>query len=856
MNCQDTTERFSDYYDGGLLPAERQALEEHLKSCSSCTSEFKVYSEGLQALHETRPLETTDIFLPSVRAAAQAHITRKENILKPSSAVSENSTTESLTVRTPHQPPPRRAPVPAWVPWALAATTLVSFGLGWAAFGGGRSGEAEELTRRLARLEEEAARKRPPVERIVERPVDAAKVLRENGLEQDRSGRWLPREILQAFEQDKVVIGGRAITREEAAKELAKHLPPPPVKTPDPVPVPAPDPEKIVEDAMAAARYRKYNNVWFPESWTARLEAGDVLVGVDQWRKASDFKEDLIRDHNLVEDPRTKKLMTREQAEWIASSQLVKMPDAATALNEVTRRLKGLQIGPPMNYRGLTLYPLLPPEPPEPVTYMTLHTSQGPGTVDLVDGAVFSAQVKNPLDAEILLLAGEVLTGGRCSRVVAEDTLVPRKETGRVPVFCVEPGAWRSGDRYAKESGHYLAPPSIRRALVWEQGQGAVWSLLSRRLDKANPGQADLFRKHAEAIADLRAYFTVLAEREPAAIGLAAASGDTLDFVELFQDHGLFAGFLDRVVSAAALDLFERGSEAVARGPGVFPNSVKGVKQFLESAFFWTYEPRDDGFGIKKDEGWIGRARLSGGTVNHLLLFTPGAPEWDRRSPYAIPRDKMARALAETDLRMKGLGPAKKAAALRDLASVNAPEVTALLVRHLNETDMAVRRTVIQELGATGDARAAEALLPLLPRSRQDVPLYAELVRALSRLGDDRAVEPFLRQLDQGDPELGRVILGGMPELLLQVRNRDLLERAAGRLVSLYEAAEGNMKGDVILDPVVKGMKPADAQAMLELVRTLLRQLIGREFTSASSCRAWWNDRETRDQFLRQRTGK
>ncbi|HLF93456.1 MAG TPA: DUF6569 family protein, partial [Planctomycetota bacterium] len=702
MTCHDTTDRFSDYYDGGLLAAERQALEEHLKSCSSCTSEFKVFSEGLHALHETKPLETTDIFLPSVRAAAQAHITRKENILKPAPSVSETASTEGVTVRTDFVSlPPGRAALPAWVPWALAATVLLSFGLGWITFGG--RGEEAGLHARVALLEAEleAARKRPPATRIVDRPVDVEKVLRENGLEKDDGGRWLPREILAALKQDKVVMGARTLTREEAAKELAKFLPPVPVKTPDPPPVPVPaDPEKAVAETMAQAGYRKVNNVWFPESWSARLEAGDVLVGVDQWRKAADFKEELIRDHNLVEDPRTKKLMTREQAEWIASSQLVKRPDAANALNEVTGMLEGLQIGPPMNYRGLTVYPLLPSAARPVVTYMTLHTSQGPGTVDLLDGSVFTAQVKNPLAAEILVVAGEVLTGGRCARVVAEDTMVPQKETGRVPVFCVEPGAWRAGDRYAKESGHYLAPPSIRRALVWEQGQGAVWSLLSKRLDKTHPGQTDLFRKHAEAVADLRAYFTVLAEREPSSIGVAIAAGDTLEFAELFQDHATFAGFLDRLVAASALDLLERGQEAVSRGPAVFPNSVKGVKQFLESAFFWSYETRDEGYSIRKDEGWIGRARLSGGTVNHVLLFTPGTPDWDRRAAYAIPRDKMAKALAETDARMKGLGPAKKAAALRDLASVNAPEVTAFLVRHLSDADLVVRRTVIQELGS------------------------------------------------------------------------------------------------------------------------------------------------------------
>jgi hypothetical protein len=440
---------------------------------------------------------------------------------------------------------------------------------------------------------------------------------------------------------------------------------------------------------------------------------------------------------------------------------------------------------------------------------------------------------------------------------VAEDTLAPKKETGRAPVFCVEPGTWRTGDKFAKESGHFLAPPSIRRALVWEQGQGAVWSLLSKRLDKTHAGLPDLFRKHQDEISDRREYFTVLADREPEAVGVAVAVGDTLEFVELFQDHSVFAGFLDRLIAASALDLLERGGDAVARGPAIYPNSVKGVKQFLESAFFWSYEPREDGFGIRKDDAWIGRARVASGTVSHVLLFTPGVPEWDRRALSSVPRAKMARAIEESEARLKGLGPAKKSAALRDVASIASPEVTALLARHLSETDPEVRRTVVQELGASGDPHAAEALLPLLPKSRTDARMFAELARALSRLGDERAVDPFLRQLDQGDADLGRVLIAAMPELLLQVRSRDILERATGRLVTLYEASEGALKGDVgILDPVVKGMKAAEAQAMLDLVRASLRQLVGREFASAPACRAWWNDRETRDKFLRERTGK
>ena len=59
MNCQNTTEFFSDYYDGGLQSVERQSLEEHLRNCSTCTTEYRHFTQSLEALHETAPMETT-----------------------------------------------------------------------------------------------------------------------------------------------------------------------------------------------------------------------------------------------------------------------------------------------------------------------------------------------------------------------------------------------------------------------------------------------------------------------------------------------------------------------------------------------------------------------------------------------------------------------------------------------------------------------------------------------------------------------------------------------------------------------------------------------------------------------------
>jgi hypothetical protein len=600
----------------------------------------------------------------------------------------------------------------------------------------------------------------------------------------------------------------------------------------------------------------RVGKILVPEEWPQKWAEGYVQLAPDRWEKADYFREKLIQEQGLVEVDG--KLMTREQKEAHEAQQWIRPPEAASAANELTRALEGLQIAPPRNFRGLTVYPLVRAAPSPPTGFMTLDAAQGPGTLEMVDDRFFSSLVKNPLDAEILILTGELLTGGRCTRVVSEDTLIARNSSGKVSVYCVEPGGWRAGDRFSKESGHYLAPPSIRRGLIGDQAQGALWSALSRKLDKTHAGEVELFKKHDEALQAYRAYFSTLPNREPQAVGLAVALGDGLEFVEIFQDPTLLAAYMDRLIASAALEFLERPAEGPARLAAAFPNSTKGVRLFLENAFFWSYETRDDGYGVRKEDVWIGRARLTSGVLTHALLMVPGPSEGDRRQAFAVPPEKAAKAIAELESKFKSLGSSRKIAALRDLALINAADVTKALVIHLNETDSAVRRAIIQELGASGDARATEPLLQVMSRSRSDSAVFAESVRALTRLGDPRAVDPMLRQLDGGDLDLARVIVLGMPELLLQVRNRDLLERATGRLVGLYEATEGLSRGDVILDPVAKNARPAEAVALAEITRAALRQLAGQnqDFGTAVSARRWWNDRETKEKFLKERTGK
>ena len=50
LRCSEVLERLSDYVDGELQPAERRAVEEHLRGCDACSRFGDEFSATLQAL--------------------------------------------------------------------------------------------------------------------------------------------------------------------------------------------------------------------------------------------------------------------------------------------------------------------------------------------------------------------------------------------------------------------------------------------------------------------------------------------------------------------------------------------------------------------------------------------------------------------------------------------------------------------------------------------------------------------------------------------------------------------------------------------------------------------------------------
>jgi hypothetical protein len=94
------------------------------------------------------------------------------------------------------------------------------------------------------------------------------------------------------------------------------------------------------------------------------------------------------------------------------------------------------------------------------------------------DGAEVNRLVlENNSDRPLILLAGEIVTGGKQDRVVGKDRIVPPKSDPiDLAVFCVEPGRWVAAKSDFGSFHSQMAQPSVRRSAMADQNQQKVWA--------------------------------------------------------------------------------------------------------------------------------------------------------------------------------------------------------------------------------------------------------------------------------------------------------------------------------------------------------------------------------------------
>jgi hypothetical protein len=196
----------------------------------------------------------------------------------------------------------------------------------------------------------------------------------------------------------------------------------------------------------------------------------------------------------------------------------------------------------------------------------TLEEGRSRGDLAITErdrAAVPELIVENRGKAYVLLLAGEVLLGGKQNRVLSEDILLPPLSGPRnIGVYCVEQGRWAGGRKDFEAKGSFAAP-GLRSRVMEKADQGKVWA------------EVDKYARAAQAPSPTRSFQEIYEKDEvkrhlddvergiihratPGALGAAVFVEETLAGLDLFDDPGLFAREWPKLLRAYALDAYRR----------------------------------------------------------------------------------------------------------------------------------------------------------------------------------------------------------------------------------------------------------------------------------------------------------
>jgi hypothetical protein len=261
---------------------------------------------------------------------------------------------------------------------------------------------------------------------------------------------------------------------------------------------------------------------------------------------------------------------TRERI--LADGPDVALPGVAGTFVDWQRAVAALRAGAASRHGALTVFWLHGPEPAAPLDVATLDEARGSGALLIAErdrAAVPELIVDNRGKSHVLLLAGEILVGGKQNRVLREDILLPPLSGPRaLGVYCVEQGRWNDGRRDF-ESKSTFAHPGLRREVYDKAPQARVWSEVARSARAvAAPSPTASYQQVYEQPAVRQQLDAAERGLEAAvaggALGAAAFVGGSFGGLDVFRDAGLFAREWRKLLRAYAVEAYAKPAAAPA----------------------------------------------------------------------------------------------------------------------------------------------------------------------------------------------------------------------------------------------------------------------------------------------------
>ncbi|MGB6473096.1 MAG: DUF6569 family protein [Candidatus Sulfotelmatobacter sp.] len=322
----------------------------------------------------------------------------------------------------------------------------------------------------------------------------------------------------------------------------------------------------------------------------------------------------------------------------------------------------GYKVLEPIRHGNLTVFPVLASKSYPTGEFLTLDEGLRSGEVVVTEyGSLQGLIRRHPMqpavhsNAEVnrlvlvnnskrplLLLAGEIVTGGKQDRVIGKDRIVPAEsDPVDLSVFCVEPGRWvatsahfgASGATYGGPTGSVggtvatlMAQPSVRAKAMGDKDQNEVWAEVKKQREAVSvemsagaPAVAaemaqtssyarvmenDEVKKRVDAVAKPieQNYQSLIKQlRDRNAVGVVVAVNGRIIWADVFASTELLEKYRPKLVRSYASEAVvtrAKDAEAGVKQAQAFLDDMEGRRETIESepGLYRHTEVNGDGF--------------------------------------------------------------------------------------------------------------------------------------------------------------------------------------------------------------------------------------------------------------------
>jgi hypothetical protein len=323
----------------------------------------------------------------------------------------------------------------------------------------------------------------------------------------------------------------------------------------------------------------------------------------------------------------------------------------------------GYKVLEPIRHGNLTVFPVVAARSYPTAEFLTLDEGLRSGEVIVTEAGNVQGLIRRPATPvrhdgaqvnrlvlvnnskrPLLLLAGEIVTGGKQDRVIGKDRIVPAEsDPVDLSVFCVEPGRWvATSEHFGASQAMYgsaiggsthgavpmamMAQPSVRAKAMADQDQGKVWAEVRKQqanqavnVEASAPSVAielaqtssyakvmenEEVKKQVDAVAKPieHNYQTLIRQlRDRNAVGVVVAVNGRIIWADVFASTNLLEKYWPKLVRSYASEAVVTRAKDVEVSVNLaqaFLENMEGRKETIESepGIYRHTEVNGDGF--------------------------------------------------------------------------------------------------------------------------------------------------------------------------------------------------------------------------------------------------------------------